>query len=69
MIKQIEGIKQIAKEIKYDRYAVTTAAIINKCDGCDKENVPGICVDTSGEEYGNATVCFECLEELKKSVI
>lgn len=68
MIEIIEGVKLISKKGKWDRYGITTASIINKCDGCDEENVPGIHVDNSGGEYTPATVCFKCLEEMKNSV-
>lgn len=68
MITEKEDVKQIVKEGVYSRCAVTTACIITKCDGCDKENVPGINVDDSGGEYTEATICFECIEQMKNSV-
>ena len=69
MIKTTHGVKQIvAEEGVYDRLAVTTPGIINKCNGCGDKHVPGICMDNSGGEYTPAHVCFECIDLIKQSI-
>lgn len=68
MIESTQGIKQISKELKYDRTGFMTPCIITQCDGCQIMDAPGIHVDTSDGEYGPLHVCFECIEKLKKSI-
>lgn len=57
------------KKLKYDRYSVIQAGIIPVCDKCNKEEVMGLEIDTSGGEYGVACICFSCIEEAKESAM
>lgn len=62
-------MRTISKEGVYDRRCITSAKVIDKCDGCGKENVNGLNTDNSDEEYTDATVCFDCIERLRKELI
>lgn len=68
MENSTQGIKQISRELKFDRTGFMTPCMISQCDGCQIMETPGIYVDTSDGEYGPLRVCFECIEKLKKSL-